>query len=241
MNRVVCFKIIPDLSGARMQFSCYEETALELALGLGPGRCTALTVDTDRADLFLRHLYAVGYDAAVRVAADGLNLDFNPGAVARILAAVVRQDPACQVVLLGPRSTPGDHCQTGYLLAGLLGWPCFREVIHLEAPNPDALSLTCRKGSQQETRTLSHPVVGIVGNSVDTPYLRIPTLRQKLGAAQKKVLVQHLAALGLDATELRRTDQTPVSVSPLAEARRCVYVTDMSALCDIAFCPDGPP
>lgn len=211
-----------DPGPVRQVFNCYEESALEMALALGnsplssgptsknavltdsgeasgpPLRIerTALTVDDNRADLFLRHLIAVGYDRAVRVAPDR-DLDFSPRTVAATLATwVTCQDPP-DLMIFGPRGGAGEHCQTGPLVAEMLGWPCLMSVAALAFDDIGRLRVTCRKDRSCSIHTVVPPLVLVTGIATETNRLRIPTLKQKLDARNRVLQVLSLADLDL--------------------------------------------
>ena len=112
MKIAVCFKTIADYSRlsekdwvwdnrhfvdtsfVRRIFNCFDESALEMALKLLGAKkdlsdtleLTALTVDNQQADLFLKHLIAVGYDHAVRIECRKKHcLRFNSSAISHLI------------------------------------------------------------------------------------------------------------------------------------------------------------
>ena len=228
----------------RQVFNCYEESALEMALALGeplgssgqdPGgpdafappknrvERTALTVDDHRADLFLRHLFAVGYDRAVRVSPDQ-DLRFSPGAVARIIAAAVNRFSNQDLVILGPRGGEGDHCQTGPLVAEMLGWPCLMGVTALDPAKNGFLQVCTRTDRAHRIHTVAAPLVLVVGHAPDTSCLRVPTLKQKLAARKKPVETLLPADLGLDSRDLADADPLPAELILPAPERTCTMI-----------------
>jgi electron transfer flavoprotein alpha/beta subunit len=206
----------------RQVFNCYEESALEMALALGnsqrssgpvsknavltnsgeasgpPLRIerTALTVDDSRADLFLRHLIAVGYDRAVRVAPDR-KLDFSPETVAAVLATWGNGSDPPDLMIFGPRGGAGEHCQIGPLVAEMLGWPCLMSVAALEFDDRRRLRVTCRKDRSCRIHVVVPPLVLVTGIATETHRLRIPTLKQKLDARNRAIQVLSLADMDL--------------------------------------------
>lgn len=234
-----------NLRYVRQVFNCYEESALEMALALGeplpparqgrgggPGSSaprenrverTALTVDDHRADLFLRHLFAVGYDRAVRVAPEP-DLRFSPGAVARIIAAAVNHFSAQDLVILGPRGGEGDHCQTGPLVAEFLGWPCLMGVTGLAPAKNGFLQVSTRTDRAYRIHTVAPPLVLVVGHALDSSCLRVPTLTQKLSARKKPIHTLSPSDLGLDDRDLTGADPLPAELIPPAPGRTCTKI-----------------
>ncbi|HSL60747.1 MAG TPA: hypothetical protein VK885_03105 [Desulfotignum sp.] len=228
----------------RQAFNCYEESALEMALALGetggsarqdsgsPASAvlgenrvarTALTVDDERADLFLRHLLAVGYDRAVRVAPDQ-DLRFFPGAVARIIAAAVNRFRPQDLVILGPRGGEGDHCQTGPLVAELLGWPCLMGVSGLALTENGLLEVRTITDRAHRIYTVAPPLVLVTGHALDFSCLRVPTLNQKLSARKKPVETLLPADLGLSVGYLAGTDPLPAELILPAPKQTCTRI-----------------
>lgn len=247
MKIAVCFKITADYSRlteadwtwderhfvdtgfVRRIFNCYDESALEMALNLEKDELTALTVDDPKSDLFLKHLMALGYDPGVRIECSpnidiGIDLRFNPSAVASLISAYIRKKGQ-QLVLFGIQGGDGDNCQTGLLVAEQLGWPCIREVTQVaRTKDPDCLKVTSRIDTGALVQTVRLPVVLTIGQSLDAPFLRFPNLKQKLAAKKKQVTLVSDTELGLNtATRINK----PMSLVDLERPRTkqaCVFL-----------------
>ncbi|MBT7260877.1 MAG: hypothetical protein HN888_07130, partial [Desulfobacula sp.] len=228
MKIAVCFKIIADYDRmspkdwewdehyvvdtrfVRSIFNCFEESALEMALKLSrplektadTAELTALTIDDEKADLFLKHLIAVGYDHAVRICPNKkLALRFSPLSISHLISAYMNHN-AHQLVIFGMQGGEGDNGQTGFLVAEQLGWPCIREVTDvIKTESPDFLKVTSRIDGASLVQIVKLPMVLIIGNSKDSPYLRIPNLKQKLEAKKKQVTLLSEHDLKLDNKE----------------------------------------
>lgn len=87
---------------------------------------TALSMGDERALHWLRYLMALGFEDAVllETAAD---LRFAPEFVARHIAEWQYQNPL-ELIITGCQSSEGQNGQTPFLLAEMLGWPCFTQV-----------------------------------------------------------------------------------------------------------------
>lgn len=256
MNIAVCFKTLADyqmltdrdwhidecqqvdLTLVRQVYNCFDESALELALQLVDNRndreqskVTALTIDSDRADIFLRHLYAVQYDQGVRITCEpAVDLRFNPEAVSLLIASYVQQIGNQQLVLLGSQGGVGDNRQTGYLVAERLGWPCIGDVIDAARDKaPGCLRVTSRRDGVVITQTVRLPIVLVVGNVIRSPYLRVPTLKEKLAAKNKKVLVVTPDELAVSTEDLIPKSQTLLSLVKKSGKTACTVISGESA------------
>ena len=256
MKIAVCFKAIADYgrlsekdwawddrhlvdtSFVRRVFNCFEESALEMALKLagrsqdGPGTAelTALTVDDRRGDLFLKHLSAVGYHRVVRIqCAEGIDLRFNAAAISELIAAYIQRE-GHQLVFLGRQGGAGDNGQTGFLVAERLGWCCIREVTAVvRHGSSDRLKVTSRIEGATLVQTVQLPLVLIAGHSPDTPYLRLPTLRQRLDAKKKPVTLISGTQLGFDNGALIDSGKTLIDLQRLQANRSCVFLKGNTA------------
>lgn len=224
MKIVVCFKPIADYarlsqedwkwdenhridtSFVRRIFNCFEESALEIALMLSGTsehasdliELTALTVDNQQGDLFLKQLLAVGYHHGVRIQCQkNPDLRFTPMVISHLISAYI-QKQGHDLVILGMQGGEGDNGQTGFLVAERLGWPCIGEVSRIiREESSDCLKVTSRMDGATRVQTVKLPLVLIIGDSLDSPYLRVPNLKQKLHAKKKQVTLVSDLELGL--------------------------------------------
>ena len=197
-----------DLGFVRKEFNGFEESALELALRLtdqtkdrdGTIELCALTVDGPDADLFLRQTLAAGFKHAARIQpGDGIDLRFNPLLVSRILCQYITKTGRFKAMVFGEQGGVGDNGQTGFFTAEQLGWPCIRGVIDI-MPGSGPRQLTVHAARQNHTliQTIALPAVLIVGNAPTAPFLRVPTLPQKLAAAKKRIEIVSMAGLYME-------------------------------------------
>jgi len=256
MKIAVCFKIIADYdrmsekdwiwdtghfvdtSFVRRVFNCFDESALETALMLSrqfetlsePCELTAVTVDDEQGDLFLRHLTAIGYSHAVRICCTGQpDLRFNSLVIARLISRYIQQADQ-QLVILGQQGGEGDNGQTGFLVAEQLGWPCIGEVTNVvRAGSSLLLEVESRIDGGILRQTTALPLVLIMGNSLNSPFLRVPTLKQKLNAKAKPLTLLSEYDLGLDSKALHNTDKVLLSLHRPKKDRSCVFVNGKTA------------
>jgi electron transfer flavoprotein beta subunit len=256
MKIAVCFKTIADYgrlsdndwvwdeqhfvdtSFVRRVFNCFDESALEMALklsgtsknGSDTAELTALTVDDRRADLFLKHLIAVGYHHVVRIQCNKrIDLRFNSLAVSDLISTYIQRE-GHQIVFLGTQGGNGDNGQTGFLVAERLGWPCIREVTAVvTAGSSDRLKVTSRINGATLVQTVQLPVVLIAGHCPDSPYLRIPTLKQKLKAKKNQVTILSNIELGIDDDTLLNKGKTLIDLQRPPVNRPCVFLEGKNA------------
>ena len=110
-----------DIGNVKMSMNPFDEIAVEAAVRLKEqGIATevvAVTCGVAAAQETLRTALAIGADRGVLVQTD---VALQPLAVAKLLRAVVAaEQPA--LVILGKQAIDDDACQTGQMLAALLG------------------------------------------------------------------------------------------------------------------------
>lgn len=250
MNILVCFKVTPDLdqlppdgwevdraaltvetSFVKSMINPYDESALELALRFaedapGPVKLTALTVGDRSADRYLKMLYALKFDRAVRLET-GADLRFTPEGIAAAIAAFVSRNPH-QLIIMGRQSGVGDNAATPLLAAEKLGWPCIAHVTEIRSLQEDLLKVRAQADDGFLSYAARPPLVAAVGN-VPHAYLRVPTLKERLGVREKKVEIVAAALpaeegagctlTGLDVIDRRRAGLKIEGATPREKAR----------------------
>ena len=135
VKRVIDYNVKPrvksdgtgvDLANAKMSMNPFDEIAVEEALRLREkGVVTeviAVSVGPAKAQETLRTALAMGADRAILVeASDDVHKDIEPLAVAKILAAVAKEEGA-ELVITGKQAIDNDMNATGQMLSALLGW-----------------------------------------------------------------------------------------------------------------------
>ncbi len=115
-----------DLSNVKMSLNPFDEIGVEAALRLkeagAASEVVVVSVGVRQAQEVLRTALAMGADRAILVVAtDDVHEDIEPLAVAKVLAAVVREEQP-GLVIAGKQAIDNDMNATGQMLAGLLGW-----------------------------------------------------------------------------------------------------------------------
>src|SRR5438552_2008498 len=126
----VKIRVKPDGSGVdsahlRMSMNPFDEIAVEEAVcwrerGLAD-EIVAISIGKPECQETLRVALAMGADLAILFTTSDAE-EFVPLSIAKILAAVCRQEQP-RLVILGKQAIDDDCNQTGQMLAGLLAWP----------------------------------------------------------------------------------------------------------------------
>ncbi|WP_300584733.1 electron transfer flavoprotein subunit beta/FixA family protein [Marivita sp.] len=115
-----------DLANVKMSMNPFDEIAVEEAIRLKEAgkadEIVAVSIGVKQSQETLRTALAMGADRAILVvAAEDVHTDIEPLAVAKILAAIVKEE-APGLVLCGKQAIDNDMNATGQMLSALLGW-----------------------------------------------------------------------------------------------------------------------
>jgi electron transfer flavoprotein beta subunit len=115
-----------DLANVKMSMNPFDEIAVEEAIRLKEkgtaSEIIAVSIGVKQAQETLRTALAMGADRAILiVASDDVHTDIEPLAVAKLLAAVAREEQP-GLILCGKQAIDNDMNATGQMLAALLGW-----------------------------------------------------------------------------------------------------------------------
>ena len=112
-----------DLANVKMSMNPFCEIAVEEAVRLKEkGVATEVvivSIGPAQAQETIRTALAMGGDRGILIQSD---VDVEPLAVAKLLAAVAKEE-AADVVLMGKQAIDGDNNAVGQMLSELLGWP----------------------------------------------------------------------------------------------------------------------
>ena len=190
-----------DLANVKMSMNPFDEIAVEEAIRLKEkGVATEIvvvSVGVKQAQETLRTALAMGADRAILVeAAADVHTDIEPLAVAKILAAVVK-DEAPGLVLAGKQAIDNDMNATGQMLSALLGWSqaTFASELSVEG---DSATVTREVDGGLQTIKVALPSVITVDLRLNEPrYASLPNIMK----AKKKPLEEKSAAdYGVDVT-----------------------------------------
>ena len=222
MNLLACVKIVPDmeainsadwevtsslsvdLSYVRLIWNCFDESSLEMLLKLSdlsegfPALVNlwALTVGPKNVESYLKTLYALGYERAVRMDPKQRDLRFCSGWMAEVIAAFVRKEKNVDGIVMGSVSADGNNGNTPFLTAEILGWPCISQVVALEPVDGTHLRVVSQQDQGNVTQVVTLPCVFAVGNAPSS-YLRVPTLKDRMKKGKKPIEMIDEETLGI--------------------------------------------
>ena len=183
-----------DLANVKMSMNPFDEIAVEEAIRLKEKgvatKVVAVSIGVKQAQETLRQALAMGADRAILIEASAdVASDIEPLAVAKLLAAVVR-DEGPGLVIAGKQAIDNDMNATGQMLAALLGWSQATFASALEIDGDVALVTREIDGGLQTIR-VKLPAVVTVDLRLNTPrYASLPNIMK----AKKKPLEEKAPA-----------------------------------------------
>jgi len=214
-----------EIGNVKMSMNPFDEIAVEAAVRLkeqGVAQdVVAVSCGTAQSQETLRTALAIGADRGVLVQTD---VALQPLAVAKLLRAVVQKEQPA-LVILGKQAIDDDACQTGQMLAALLGWP--------QATNASAIDIdggvariTREVDGGLEVLELSLPAIVTADLRLNEP--RYVTLPNIMKAKKKPVDIETPEALGVNPASRLETLRME---EPAARAPG-IKVADVAALVD---------
>jgi electron transfer flavoprotein beta subunit len=200
-----------DLANVKMSMNPFDEIAVEQAIRLKEAgqvdEIVAVSIGVKQAQETLRTALAMGADRAILVvAADDVHIDLEPLAVAKILAAVVKEE-APGLVLCGKQAIDNDMNATGQMLSALLGWSQATCASAVEIDG-DTAKVTREVDGGLQTISAKMPAVITVDLRLNEPrYASLPNIMK----AKRKPLDEKTAAdYGVDVSprlEILKTEE----------------------------------
>ena len=188
-----------DLANVKMSMNPFDEIAVEEAIRLKEkGVATevvVVSIGVKQAQETLRNALAMGADRAILIeAASDVHTDIEPLAVAKLLAAVVKEEQP-GLVLCGKQAIDNDMNATGQMLAALLGWSqgTFASEVAIEG---DKAKVTREVDGGLQTITVSMPTIITVDLRLNEPrYASLPNIMK---AKAKPLATKTPADYGVD-------------------------------------------
>ena len=190
-----------DLANVKMSMNPFDEIAVEEAIRLREaGKVTevvAVSIGVKQSQETLRTALAMGADRAILInAADDVHTDIEPLAVAKLLAAVVKEEEP-GMVLAGKQAIDNDMNATGQMLSALLGWSqaTFASEVDVDG---DHATVTREVDGGLQTIKVKMPTIVTVDLRLNEPrYASLPNIMK----AKKKPLDEKTPAdYGVDVT-----------------------------------------
>ena len=214
-----------DLANVKMSMNPFDEIAVEEAIRLREAgvatEVIAVSCGVTACQETLRTAMAIGADRSILVESD---VELQPLAVAKLLAAVVKKE-APQIVILGKQAIDDDANQTGQMLAALLGWSQATFASKVVIADGKA-TVTREVDGGLETIEVSLPAVITADLRLNEP--RYATLPNIMKAKKKPMEIVKPADLGVDPAPRLAT----VSVMEPPKRSAGIKVADIAQLID---------
>ena len=190
-----------ELANVKMSMNPFDEIAVEEAIRLREkglaSEVVAVSIGVRQAQETLRTALAMGADRAILIeAADSVDTDIEPLAVAKLLARIVAEEEP-QLVLMGKQAIDNDMNATGQMLAALTGWAqaTFASKVEIDG---DSAHVTREVDGGLQTVKVKLPAIVTVDLRLNEPrYASLPNIMK----AKKKPLDEKTPAdFGVDVT-----------------------------------------
>ena len=203
-----------DLANVKMSMNPFDEIAVEEAIRLKEAgkadEIVVVSIGVKQAQETLRTALAMGADRAILVTAtDDVHTDIEPLAVAKILAAVAKEENP-GLIIAGKQAIDNDMNATGQMLAALLGWSqaTFASEVAVDG---DTATVTREVDDGLQTVKVKMPAVITADLRLNEPrYASLPNIMK----AKKKPLDEKAAAdYGVDVSPrltVVKTSEPPV-------------------------------
>ena len=190
-----------DLANVKMSMNPFDEIAVEEAIRLKEkglaDEIIVVSIGVRQCQETLRTALAMGADRAILIEATAdVQQDIEPLAVARLLAAVVRQE-APGLVICGKQAIDNDMNATGQMLSALLGWSQATFASELAVEGDHAVVTREVDGGLQTIRVKMPTIVTVDLRLNEPRYASLPNIMK----AKKKPLEEKMPAdYGVDVT-----------------------------------------
>ncbi|MEM6621631.1 MAG: electron transfer flavoprotein subunit beta/FixA family protein [Pseudomonadota bacterium] len=190
-----------DLANVKMSMNPFDEIAVEEAIRLKEAgkaeEIIAVSIGVAKAQETLRTALAMGADRAILIeAADTVDTDIEPLAVAKLLKAVIDEEQP-GIVLCGKQAIDNDMNATGQMLAALLGWSQATFASEIEMGDGSA-KVTREVDGGLQVIDVKLPAIISVDLRLNEPrYASLPNIMK---AKKKPLDTKTPADLGVDVT-----------------------------------------
>ncbi|MFQ5452784.1 MAG: electron transfer flavoprotein subunit beta/FixA family protein [Candidatus Zixiibacteriota bacterium] len=212
MNIIILVKQVPEIALIKV-----DEVDNEVILPLGPGtvnpfdeyaveeglrlkeknggKCSVISVGTDRTESALRACMALGVDDAYLLCDEKFNSS-DPQAIGKILAAGLKKINEFDLILAGKQAIDSDSAQVPGAVAANLNLPQAMFVKKFDAVDNNQATVFRTTEEGYDVVELNLPAVVSVVKEINEP--RLPSLKGKMTARKKEIVRWNAADLGLD-------------------------------------------
>ncbi|MEO1330107.1 MAG: electron transfer flavoprotein subunit beta/FixA family protein [Pseudomonadota bacterium] len=177
-----------DLANVKMSMNPFDEIAVEEAIRLKEGgkatEIVAVSIGVKQSQETLRTALAMGADRAILIeAAETVDTDIEPLAVAKLLAKVVEEEQP-GLVLMGKQAIDNDMNATGQMLSAILGWAQATFASKVEIGEGEAIVTREVDGGMQTIKVKTPAIVTVDLRLNEPRYASLPNIMK----AKKKPL-----------------------------------------------------
>jgi electron transfer flavoprotein beta subunit len=190
-----------DLANVKMSMNPFDEIAVEEAIRLKEKglaeEVIVVSIGVKQSQETLRTALAMGADRAILIEATAdVQQDIEPLAVAKLLAAVVKEE-APGLVICGKQAIDNDMNATGQMLSALLGWSQATFASELAVDGAHAVVTREVDGGLQTIRVKMPTIITVDLRLNEPRYASLPNIMK----AKKKQLDEKTPAdYGVDVT-----------------------------------------
>jgi electron transfer flavoprotein beta subunit len=218
-----------DLANVKMSMNPFDEVSVEQAIRLKEAgqvdEIIAVSIGVKQCQETLRTALAMGADRAILIeAAETVDSDIEPLAVAKLLAAVVDEEQP-GLVICGKQAIDNDINATGQMLAALTGWAQATFISKLDIGDTDATVTREVDGGLQAIK-VKLPAILTVDLRLNEPrYASLPNIMK---AKRKQMDIKTPEDYGVDVSPRL----TVVSVTEPPARKAGVKVASVAELVD---------
>eukprot|EP01036_Dinobryon_divergens_P031226 gene31226-40591_t len=229
--RVLGDKSAVDVNNVKMALNPFCEIALEEAVRLKEKKIAseiiAVSIGPKASQETLRTALAIGADKGIHINTDArTDQEIQPLAIAKVLKAIAEREKA-NLVIVGKQSIDGDNCQTGQMLAGLLGWSQCTFASKL-AISDDKTSIEADRETDAGSEKIKIALPAVITTDLRLNEPRYATLPNIMKAKKKPLELLVAADLGLDLSP----QNIVLKVEEPAARKAGIFVESVDALLD---------
>ena len=190
-----------DLANVKMSMNPFDEIAVEEAIRLKEKglaeEVIVVSIGVKQSQETLRTALAMGADRAILIEATAdVQQDIEPLAVAKLLAAVVKEE-APGLVICGKQAIDNDMNATGQMLSALLGWSQATFASELAVDGAHAVVTREVDGGLQTIRVKMPTIITVDLRLNEPRYASLPNIMK---AKKKQLDEKSPADYGVDVT-----------------------------------------
>ena len=206
--------------GTQMTINPYDLFAIEIALRFREkmgGSITAFTMGPSSADQVLREAFAMGVDKGYLLT-DRAFAGADTLATSYTLSEAIISVGGFDIIFCGRQTTDGDTAQVGPAIGAFLGLPFLSWVQEIVSFSADSVTVKKSVTGGQVMVQVDTPCLLSVDKDVCQP--RLPTLKNKLEAKKKEIVILRLVDMPDTYPERYGLEGSPTRVERIFQPER---------------------